>query len=109
MEPVILEKESRTTVNGEKYKFVVRMDFSDVPRATLLSWAFADRIIALQRVIRECTKESLEEFVREGYECHALAAGTKPRTTAEVIAETKERVAAMTPEQKEALLEMLMA
>jgi hypothetical protein len=105
---IIMEKEINLTAHNTKHKITVRMDFANVPKAQMLSWAFADRIIAMQRALRECTKESLEEFVNEGYAVHALSAGTKPRSKAEVIAEAKAVINTLDEEAKAELLEALM-
>jgi len=106
---VVMEKEIRLTSKDQKYVIKVRMDFSNVSKSQLLTWSFQSQVIAMQRALRECSRESLTELVENGYECHALNAGTKPRTNAEVIAEAKSVVATLTDEQKAELLETLMS
>lgn len=105
----VMEKEIRLTARDVKYKITVRMNFDNVTEDSLHSWAFADRIIAMQRVLRECTPETLTELSENGYDVHALKAHEKPQNAAEIIAATKASIATMTPEQKNALLEALMA
>lgn len=105
---VTMERIVKLTANNQKHEIKIRMSFDNVSRSQLLTWAFADRIIALQRVLRECSNETLETFAIDGYQVHALAAGTKPKTFAETKNEIKNHMATLTAEEKQAMIELLM-
>lgn len=109
METTKLNKTIRVTSNKEQFKINVTMDFEGVGTNQLLAWSLQSQVIALQRVLRECSVESLNEMVENGYEVHALSAGTKPRTTVEVMNDAKNAISSLTSEQRNALIEELMA
>lgn len=106
---MIQEKLVRLTSNDKKFKIYVHMDFSDVTTEQLIKWAFQSQTIAMQRVLRECSAQTLEDFEENGYEVHALVAGVKPRTNKEVMHDAKNAIATLTDEQKAELLEQLMS
>ena len=106
---IVMEKTIKLKANDVQHEISVRMDFENVSRPQLLSWAFADRIIAMQRVLRECSNESLAEFVQDGYNVHALAAGQKPRTFNETKNDIKSHMATLSTAEREALLEELLS
>ena len=106
---LVQEKLVRLTANNRKFKIYVHMDFEDVSEEQLIKWAFQSQTIAMQRVLRECSAQTLEEFEESGYEVHALHAGIKPRTQRQIMDEAKTAVAGLTDIQKAELLEQLMA
>lgn len=104
----VMEKAVRVTRKDIKYKVYVHMDFGGVSHEQLVKWAFQSQIIAMQRVLRDCSAETLAEFEAEGYEVHALAAGQKPQTASEVKAQAKRAISQMDEAAREALIEELM-
>lgn len=104
---VLMERTIKLTSNGNKHELKIRMSFENVSKSQLLTWAFADRIIALQRVLRECSTETLETFALDGFDVHALAAGTKPKTFSETKNEIKSHLASLSPEERKAMIEEL--
>lgn len=105
---MVQEKLVRLTSNDKKFKIYVHMDFTDVSHEQLIKWAFQSQTIAMQRVLRECSSETLNDFEENGYEVHALVAGVKPRTNREILNDAKNAIATLSEEQKAELLEQLM-
>ena len=101
-------KTIKLTAHDRKFSIDVTMDFNNVSTTQLRAWAFADRIIAMQRALRDCTSETLETFSDDGYKVHALAAGQKPKSLADTKNEIRALMAQMTPEQREAFIESMM-
>lgn len=106
---VVMEKQIKITTNGIQRDLTIRMGFDNVSKAELLEWAFANRIIACQRALRECTDETINEFVLNGYEVDARHAGVKPMTDAERKAELAKKVEKMSDDEKQAMIELLMS
>lgn len=104
---LILEKKISVTKDKFKYNMTIRMDFSGVSQSQLLNWAMQSQVIAAQRVLRECSVDSLNEFVTNGYDVHALSAGTKPVTLAESMNSMKALLASLPSDQRSQLVESL--
>lgn len=101
-------KKIKLTAHDRKFEILVTMDFNNVSKTQLRQWAFADRIIAMQRALRDCSSETLETFSDDGYQVHALAAGQKPKTFAEVRDEMKTHMATLGADEKQRMIEELM-
>jgi hypothetical protein len=96
------------TANGVKYEINTSISFSEVSREQLVKWAMAERVIALQRALRQCSDETLRSFEHEGYDVHATNAGQKPKTLSETKSEVKSLLAGMGEAEKAALLASLL-
>lgn len=105
---LILEKKINVTKDKFKYNMTINMDFSGVSQSQLLNWSMQSQVIAAQRVLRECSVDSLNEFVTNGYSVHALSAGTKPVTLAESMESMKQLLASLPSDQRAEMMETLM-
>ena len=90
--------------DGKQFKIRVNMAFDGIMVEQLLDWAFADRVIALQRALRECNEQTLQDYVEKGYSVHASTCGQKPKSIHETIGEVKSLLAGKTPEEKAKIL-----
>ena len=81
------------------------VDFNGVSNGQLLEWAFKDRKIAYQKVLRDLPNEALDRMVLEGVTVHADDCSKKPQTIEEAVADVKR----LSPDKRQAILEALMA
>lgn len=79
------------------------IDFTEVSAEDLHKWAFADRKIAFQKVLRDLPDEALDRMAREGVTIHASKSSAKPQTIEEAVAAVK----ALPKDQREAILAAL--
>lgn len=81
----------------EVFEINLTVDFSSATPAQLAEWAFANRKIAVQNVLRaNWSPEAIAEHVANGLTVMAVDASKKPQSKAELVATIKAMLASGT-------------
>lgn len=111
---VVTTKFTCTPAQGQEGRsFIVKLDYSDYSQDQILQWAQRNRIIDIQNQLRQAYKDGgYETFVELSKSVIVRQAGDAGKSFVAVDKSLKTmeaRLLAMTPEQREAELQKLMA